>query len=382
MTNMRSAHDLPARLASRHGRAGRSLARCLVTTVVVAGCGGLEPVAPYTPITDPAALFMALTIDHGAVNLSTAAPYDEFKLTATPRDALGAPMAGMPAATFRSNDTTSVWVTPDGLLRARMPGTGIMVIAELVADGNIRHADTTLVNVTDIAAPQMLDIFAMEPVTPGNTEWAMISPESVFGQLLFTLSSGRNFAPGYVLRAQDASGVAIPGLVVEFESLDPDTGVVHPVHGHVTLLQPGTARIVARTTAYGVSMADTATFDVTLPIIAGFFIQQGRNGGPWTMTPESVTIRPGGYVSWPNLTRDSISIVFDDPSGASAIEEYCIAFGGDHCQDGDIANFMHRTASNFPGRIRGRQFREPGTYTFRLEPAGLTGQVIVTETLP
>ena len=379
---MRSRDMLVKAGARTRGRAAPPFARWLVATVVLAGCGGLEPVAPYSPITDPTAMFMSLTLDHGAVNLSTAAPYDELQLTATPRDAAGTPMAGLPAPTFWSSDTTAVWVTPEGLVQARGSGTEVLVVAELVADGNVRHADTARVSVTTDPAPQMLDALSIEPAGDAGAVWSMTALQGFYGEILFLFSTGRSFAPAYTLNALDASGSPISGLAIEYEALDPDTATINPVYGVVTLVQPGQARIVARTTAYGVSLADTATFTVALPIINGAFIGSPFTGGPTALQPTSLTVRAGGYVTWPNLTSDSVSIVFDDPSAASAIEEFCTAFAGAFCESGDIANYMSEDPNAFFDRTRGRQFREPGTYEYRVEPLGLTGRVVVTDALP
>lgn len=378
---MRSRVILAESDIPRRGRLALPLARWLAATIVLAGCGGLEPVAPYSPITDPTAMFMSLTLDHGAVNLSTAAPYDELQLTATPRNANGVAMAGLPAPTFWSSDTTAVWVTPDGLLQARGAGTEVLVVAELVADGNVRHADTTRVSVTTDAAPPTLDLVSIEPAGADGAVWSMTTLEGFYGELLFLFSTGRSFLPTYTLRALDASGNEIYGLAFEYESLDPDTATIDPVNGGVTLIRPGQARIVARTTAYGVSRADTATFTVALPILNGAFIQPTVDGSP-ALQPASLTVRAGGYVTWPNLTTDSVRIVFDDPAAASAIEEFCTAFGGAFCESGDIANYMSEDPNAFFDRTRGRQFPEAGTYGYTVEPYGLTGRVVVTEALP
>jgi len=96
----------------------------------LAGCSGLDPVATYEQLTDPAQLFMALTLDHPAVNLSTDATvpsYNTLQLTATPRNALGRPLTGLPAPTFhldKATDSTKVTVTPTGLVTAKSATTG------------------------------------------------------------------------------------------------------------------------------------------------------------------------------------------------------------------------------------------------------------------
>ena len=290
-------------------------------------------------------------------------------------------MGGLPAPTFRSSDTTRVWVTPDGLLQARKPGNGVKVIAELVADGNVRHADTAIVNVTTSTAPSMLDRLSIEPVG-GEPVWHMSTLQSVAGLLLFQVFAHRSFPNGFTVRALDSTGSLIPGLVLEYESLDPDIAAVNPTFGTVKTQQPGEARIVARTTAYGVTRADTMLFTVTLPVVHGVLIQPGPNNGPPTIGPKTVRIIPGGYVFWFNQTADSVSVSFDDPASAASIEDICAAIGGAfpaHCASGSIAPFMSKT-SNFVENTRGRQFTEPGIYTFHIEPLGFTGQVVVGET--
>lgn len=380
---MRSTHDSSRRGGPGRVHIARSLSVWLAMAVTLVGCGDIQPVEPYSPITDPTTLFMSLTLDHGAINLSTAAPYDELQLTATPRDAAGTPMTTLGAPTFRSSDTTKLWVTPDGLLQARKPGNGIRVIAELVAEGNVRHADTALVNITANDAPQMLDVLSLEP-TGEEAVWPMAPLQSVLGQLLFLLSSGRSFQPGFQVKALDPEGSPIPGLVMEYESLDPEIASVNPIFGNVTVLQPGDVRVVVRTTAYGVSKADTTVFTATLPLINSVMIEPGPNDGPPTVKPTTLMVRPGGYVFWSNLTLDSVSVTFDDPASATVIDDLCTGLGAvypAHCDAGNIAPFMS-DANSFYDNTRGRRFMELGRYTFHIEPLGVAGQVIVSETLP
>ena len=383
---MRSTHDLAARTDPTRGpRTIRLLARRLLAVAVLAGCSGLEPISSYSPITDPASLFMSLTLDYGAVNLAMAEPYDELQLTATPRDALGSPMDGLPAPTFRSSDTATVWVTPKGLLQARKPGNGVRVIAELVADGNIRHAVTAIVNVTTLATPPRLDVLSIQPATPESAVWTMLPVQGFWGILILYTYAPEiviDFFPRLSLRALDANGEPISGLAIEYESLDPDIVAVDPTRGQISLpAQPGEARIVARTMAYGISKADTARFTVTLPRLHGVVIKPGRNNGPPIVALKMVMIRPGGYVVWSNLTTDSVSVTFDEPAGATAIAQLCAALAV-LCKGGDIPRFMGATSNDYTNHSRLRQFVEPGSYTFHIEPLGVTGRVVVADALP
>jgi hypothetical protein len=380
---MRPSFDAAERDSRERAGGTAKIAVSLFTAALLVGCGSLEAVAPYSPTTDPAALFMSLTLDHGAINLSTAAPYDELHLTATPRDASGSAMYGLPAPSFSSSDTTTVWVTPDGLLQARKPGSGVKVVAEVVADGNVRHADTVMVNVTSSAPPPVLDVLSLEPVGD-EAVWSMFSRGSTLGWPLLLIASRGAFIflPAVRVTALDAAGNPIPGLAIEYESLDPDIAYIDPASGVVNLIQPGEARVVARTTAYGVTAADTTLFTVTLPAVNGVGISPGLDGGPPTVTSRTVVVRPGGYVFWANQTPDSVRVTFDDPASAERIEELCTAFGGPYpayCESGDISQFSGQDFSVF-STTRGRRFTRPGRYAYHIEPLGITGEVVVTET--
>jgi len=83
------------RRASRRtpGRFTRGFAPGLLAVVGFVGCSSLEPVATHEPITNPAQLYMRLTLAQGAINLATAEGYNTAQLVATPRDAHDAPQA-------------------------------------------------------------------------------------------------------------------------------------------------------------------------------------------------------------------------------------------------------------------------------------------------
>ena len=82
----------------------------VLAAAALPGCGELQPVAGYDPIIDPAQLYTSLTLNYGAVNLSTAPGYDTVRLVATPRNVLGMPMTVAASPTFTSCDTASVKV--------------------------------------------------------------------------------------------------------------------------------------------------------------------------------------------------------------------------------------------------------------------------------
>lgn len=357
-------------------RSWSDLARGLVVAMAVAGCGGLEPVDPYQPITDPARLYQRLTLDHRAVNLALAEPYDTLQLTATPRNAAGAPMDGLPAPTFRSADTTLVWVSPEGLLQARQPALGVAVIAELAIEGNLRHADTAYVNVA-ATAPPTPDSLTIDPVPPDSAVWGMLPLNALAGRVLFAIGPQIAFDPVLAPRVLDPSGTPIPDLIFEYESLDPSTVRVERWFGTVAVLRPGQAAIVVRSTVNGVALADTVIFKTTLPVINGFQIQ-GAPGERSAFSPTEVTIRRNGYVFWTNLSWDSVEVTFDDPTHVLEIPQLCATLGGDFCLGGDIGRIEGST-NDFLLNTRGRRFPVPGTYIFRSTRTGNTGRVIVLD---
>jgi len=374
-------------------RVRRTALRGVLLALVVAGCDRLTPVAPYTPTTDPAQLFLSLTLDHRTITMSTLAPYDTLQLTATPRDGTGAPMTGLPAPTFTSSDTTAVRVTPGGLLQARAAGSAL-IIAEIRADGNVRQADTAYVTVTaDVTAPPRLATFSIEPLTPQDAVWAMTPEQGATGAALIFFATQQWPFPRLTPRILDAQGNPMPWVPVEYESLDPDLVLLIPYLPQLPLVslrdQPGTARIVMRATVYGTTIADTARFIITAAYVHDVIVRPAANGGPPQVDALTPTIRAGGYVFFTNLTADSVRVTFDDPASAGATDVVCSAFGGGFCGAGDIPNFMstdtvtYGKTGNYFENTRGRQFTTPGTYGFHLEPLGVTGQItVVPFTMP
>lgn len=346
----------------------------LLALVLIAGCGDVEPYAPHSIIKDPEQLYMRLALNHRAINLSTASPYDTVRILAVPRDANGNPMPGMPAPTYTSSDTAAVSITADGLLRAKLPRSQVRVVAELAIEGNVRHADTAWVKVTNNANPPQLTTFSIDPVPPDSAVWAAATIEGGMAMGLLSFA-GVDLTPQIKVRALDANNRPITGLIIEYESLTPNVAEVDRRSGAVSLPRPGRAIIVVRTSVYGIARADTTEYTVTVPVVQGVFLQDFENS---EMRPTEVTVRPGGWVFWILISEDQKGVIFDDPSKALAVQPVCDAFGGPFCDSGNIPPFG--SASNPFDSIRGRQFLEPGVYGFR-STDGTIGRIIVSDTL-
>lgn len=365
----------------------------LAALVLLAGCSQVEPVAVSEPITDPAQLFLRLEVDHPAVNLSTAVPYNTMQLTAVPRDAAGAVMPDAPTATFRSTDTTVVTVTTGGMLTALRPANEVRVIAEL-AFGGVQHTDTAVVNIQDIASPPTLASLSIH-VSPDSAV-RYISSQSfvVFIAGITGLIINAPVSPSIL----DALGNPIDGLTVEYASLDPTIAMVDRRSGQLTPVRAGHAQVVARTTAYGVSKADTATF-IIQPPFGGDFIADDPPalssrrftlfGNP-AITSPVITIVAGGIVNWGNQDDEAVDVIFDDPTNvaeppAVMCDLMAAFFGPGSCGVGNIAPYIGfdppGDGSSFPP-LRIRQFPVAGIYPFHSTFTGATGQVIVLERIP
>ena len=353
----------------------------ILAMLAMNACGDVDPYAPHALITDPTKLFMRVTIDHPAINMSTAEPYNTLQLTATPLDARGNAMSGLPRPTFTSSDTSSVWVSPEGVLTARNATTDVRIIAEIDAGGNVRHADTAYVNVTSDPNPPMVATFSIDAVAPDSNKWNSVPFSAFMPALFLQFFGGMETIPVLELRALDSNGDPVPGLAVEFESLTPNLVKVDRTGYFVGNAPevPGEATFVVRTMAYGVALVDTATFTILSPIVQGvqYWSPLGPDHPEFNFRPSEVTIRRNGFVFWMNFSAEQLDVVFEDPSKALAAQPMCDSFGGEgpFCESGNIAPFG---AADFSlDVIRGRQFTEAGTYRFRNTQTGFEGRVIV-----
>jgi plastocyanin len=365
------------------------LVRLLLSTIAVAGCGG-DTVTRFAPATgsDAAGLYWALTVDHRAITLSIAPPYDTLQITATPRDADGHPLSGLGTVTYRSVNPELVLVSPSGRLQALKAGTAEIDV-ELSA-GSVRHTDRAFVNVTEDEAPPALASLSILPEPPDSTTWGVngdgssiaIQPDgSVFGFAVKIL-----FA-----RAADAGGTPIPGINVSFSSSDTTVAVAGALGGTAMLLQaikPGRVTVIANATVYGVTMTDSVPFTMTMPVYAVVKIQsQPTRLGSATavaFNAADVTVTPGGSVVWVNLTGQPADVVFDDPT--NVIEHgstvSCAAAGViDPGGAGDIAAFGEprdpQAPTMSPENCRSRSFPVAGVYPYHSNLTGATGRVVV-----
>lgn len=325
----------------------------------VLGCGS-DSVAP-TPSTDVSRLYWSLTLDQHAINLSTVAPYDTVRLTATPRQADGQPLTDTSVAmpTFRSTDPARVRVSADGLLQAVAPGQAVAVIATLQV-GFITHTDTALVYVTNSAAPSVPAGFSIHPLPGDSTIWDANQ-----------LSNFDLFGPATIV-PHDSLGNPISGIGISFSSSDTTIAKIARTTGVLDGRRPGQVKIIASTTAFGVVMADTIPFTITMPATQLVIAAPPSTNptGNNIFGPATVEIAAGGEVVWGNYSFTPTDIVFDDPTN---VAEDILICG---CGSGNVDFFVGDSVFG-PG-IAARRFPVAGTYTYHTTaPGGASGKIIV-----
>jgi hypothetical protein len=327
------------------------------------GCTGDVAVAP-PPSTDASRMYWALTLDYHAVTLSTVAPYDTIRLTATPRTVDGTALTDLPAPTWTSLDLDRAYVSPDGLVRVLGVGSDIPVVATLTV-GNLRHADTVLINVTDAASPPVLATFSIQPdTTVGESALMALSEYKVL-----------------TARATASDSTPIFGLAVYYTSLDKNVATVERGTGFVRPVRPGHARLTATATAYGVTKSDTLDLVVGYPT-GGIIIQvvPRKNAGGQMVNgfdPDSITVGPDAILLFQNSTDAPTDITFDDPTDVAQADIYC-GFLPYFCGTGNIDAWARDPADETGlSAVRARRFPVPGTYTYHSTLFGTTGTIVV-----
>jgi hypothetical protein len=338
---------------------------------VTGGCGADAP-STSSP-SGPSAPYWALTLDHHAVTLSTIAPYDTIRLTATPRNVDGTPLTGLPGVIYASTDLSRVQVSADGVVQAVAAGDGIAVTATLQA-GNLTHADTAIINVSADTAPRPLASLSIQVQPPDSA----------------TIPMG-SFTPKVLpVVLLDVGGNPISDAAVYFQSSNPAIATVDRSAGAVTGNVPGTVTITATATVYGASRADSIRFTVGYPgpgqTVVIFGPQPVANSPPVPgFLPADVTISTGANVVFsmtPGYTPTDVT--FDDPTHV-AEDTISSPFLGGMTGAGNIPTVTGCTSgldyvSRFEQCNRSRVFPVAGVYPYRSVATGAAGRVTVVDT--
>jgi hypothetical protein len=335
-----------------------------------------DAVAPHVPAppADATPLFWGLRNDHRAVTLSTAAPYDTLRIRAVPHDGAGRALSLEGAkVTYTSAQPSRAVVSDSGIIRAIAPGTNIYVISQLVVN-NVRHVDTTVVNVTTHATPPAVALFSSAPVAPDSARWVMHHDE---------LSLLPGFSKRLPLRIEDAAGRPITGVAVRYSSSDPVLAPIVPFTGEIKSKRLGRATFTAEATIYGTTWKDSVEFVFDWPPYSAVSIYKHRQSSPDVppslyYDPTYVRIGKGGTVAFRSYAQMAVQVEFDDPTHVEERTTLRCAYAAvDPGGSGNIALFGDATISL--NHCRSRRFPVPGVYKFRVTPGGPTGTIVVEE---
>jgi hypothetical protein len=339
----------------------------------VSGCGDSLTATATLPSGAVDNLYWSLEMNYHAINLAVAVPNNTVQLSVTPRAANGTALTGVAAVpTYTVLDTTRLRITSDGLLTALKTGNSLPVVAHLTI-GNMTRADTAYVQVTNTPLASPLTTFSIQPALGDSAKW---SP----GLL----------SKSVVPVAQDANRMdVLSNLLIAYRSRRPDIASISGSStGNLTAQGLGTALIVASTYAYGVYKSDSVLYTIGLPTFGYFDVVEhaSPNGSTGTIvfSPDTLTIGVGGIVAWSNSSpsnRDSVRIVFDNPSAALPPGfPYMFFFLADSGNTRAIAPGTPLTggAAMSPARL----FVTPGVYTFHDGFSNATATVVVKQDSP
>lgn len=351
------------------------LCAATICAAAVAGCVD-DAVAPHVPAppTDATALYWSLRNDHRAVTLSTVAPHDTLRVRAVPHDGAGRPLNLGGTLTYTSSQPARVQVSADGLIRAVAPGANVYVVSTLAA-GNVRHVDTTVVNVTTHASPPTVALFSTQPVAPDSARWA----------IHFDFQT---FVPGYdkrlPLQVRDAAGTPITGVAVRYTSSDPRLAPIGSFTGEIRSKRRGRATFTAEATIYGTKRTDSVEFHFDWPVHAWAIAWNRAAPGETprvVFDPATQRISTGGAVMFINMTDSAMGIVFDDPTHVEERTTLGCVLLPDQGGSGNIAP-VGGGPPNLLLNCRSRRFPVPGVYPFRSTVTGASGAIIVEDREP
>jgi hypothetical protein len=327
-------------------------------------------------------LYWSLRLSDHAINLAVAPAYNRIQLQAIPLSAAGTALAGAGPVTYQALDS-SVTVDSTGVVTARSvtsSGKFVPVTASLQI-GNVTHADTAFVQVTDTVPQYPLVSFSIQPQSPAGID----STKSAAGSARLTIPLYATDAAGnmlcgvtrFMINANTGRKILTLSckLVVAWSSSDPSVATIDN-KGKITPRAPGHVTFTATTNAYGVIMQDTLAFVIGYPTTGSIIhIESMTPAVSLTpvlfFSPATQVIGVGGQMRFANSLPDTIDVVFDDSTAVLG------AFGS---PNGNIAALTNVTVdgAGVPGSTF-RVFPIPGTYTYHSRRYGTGGTIIVSD---
>lgn len=259
---------------------------------------------PDRHIKDKDDLLWELQLNHKAINLATAAPYDTVTLSVAAYNMYGNQIANIQDISIESL-TENVVVYPNGTLKAirQTAAAGVLVVARASHNG-VTLEDTARVIVTSVEDPPQL--VSINPAL--NDTRGYVTVIHLYDQ------QPTEILPGIV----GSGGGSIPRAILHYsntEQGDSRYGLIFNDHwkGRFQTIKKGSYTIAIDGYVYGKKVSDSITIRVLDPRITMLRIVEGIG------IPRESVISIGGGVYWFNHSDDSLDIIFEDPSSASNV---------------------------------------------------------------
>lgn len=331
-----------------------------------------------------AQLFYHVTLNHHAITMALTPPYDTLQLVATASAASGDSLPERGHTTWTTSDSSSVRISPTGLLTALATTTGVTVTVYHTV-GNVTQIDSATINVTDTTTIPRLATIAVQPE---SLYFGVYPVYLLYGDVGFTasaLDAHGDTIPNVAFRITSATPAVLAGYAQSATGLGP---------GWFQQLAAGHASILTEATVYGVRKVDTLQFtagwwqNVVVQVLPQ--VPNGNRTQLGFFSPAEDTIAVGGTVAWVNLlSGQAADVVFDDSTAVQAVDSAMYLGGFASVMDlvipnqagGNIPAFAPLDTGGLRGQdtlgVRARSFPVAGTYRYHSALYGTSGVIRV-----
>lgn len=345
--------------------------------LAVAGCA---EVLPHRPISDLSETYVEVRIDIPAAQITLQPPHNKLKLSVTPFNGRGLPLADeakleMQPVQWMSTDTSAAVISSDGSVTSKKVTNRVEMIARLKI-GDITHYDTAWIRILDVVNPDPIDELKITVSNP-------------------IVRTGGSLTLG--TQGVDEAGKPMTGIPVKYTSSNKDVALFRGGLGVLRGLVPDdSVLITVESMIYGKEVKDSMVIITGWPIrvLHKVFAIEQTIGSPGKIefSPRSINLKggPGSSFTWQNtsgfapkngrgvaaLDGVTIDVIFDDPEAAESVFPGLPSPLGD---GGNIIGLLSDTTLAVTLRNGMRVFRKPGVYHYTIEPLGYKGFITISE---
>ncbi len=349
-----------------HSRIRRVCKRVAGAAMILCGTmlTACKPDVVGPPSQDMDALLWSLKLNHHAVVLSLAAPYDTVQLIAIPRNVSDVELESPSTVTYTTTDTT-IRLNANGFVRASSvtPSAGARVVVK-VNSGQVTLIDTAFIHVKSATPPPSVPRTFFVARTDADS--LKDAGSSYIPNPVDTLGSGwpqlKYSTPTFIGRVVTMDGDTI-ALPVYYSSSDNTVSTINRSTGVATLVRPGVVTFYATSYVYGTLVQDSVQFTVGLPLYTSFYVSDAVSYSTY-----SAKLGVGAVIDWQNAWSDSLpmDVIFENPAGVAGI-----LYGDVVSASGNIIGLglNKRTKRSFP---------TPGTYRYHISThPQMTGTIVI-----